>query len=129
MSFNASKLEESGSLIQLDHISKEITKNIFLRIKDEHKLHKNNLIYELPCYFEQLALIYQSDQLDIKDVRIIIWSQIIEELSSQKFECQIDIDERQEKCFLFISWKTTFDKYKNNLNKYKDILSKHLVKK
>ena len=125
--FNSKRLEKNSNIIEIDDIYNDLIRHIYLCIKDEHKISKNELIMELPFYFEKLALINNSDNLDIKDVRLIIWGKILENLNENFFQTQLSIDEKNEKCFLCVKWASSYDKYKKDLSKYKAIISKSLV--
>ena len=125
--FNSKKLEKNNSVIEIDDIYNDIIKHIYLKIKDEHKLNKNDLIIELPFYYEKLALINNSDNFDIKHVRILIWGKILESLGENNFHTKINIDEKNEKCFLYIKWPSNLDKYKKDLGKYKNIINQSMV--
>jgi hypothetical protein len=127
VTFDAKKLEKNSNIIDIEDISNEILKNTYLRIKDEHKLNNNELILELPYYFEKLALIPNSEEFDIKQIRLIIWGKIIENLNNNNFSTRIKIDTKNEKCILYVKWTSSFDKYKKELQKYKDIIINNMV--
>ena len=125
--FNSNKLEKISNNIDIEDISNEILKHIYLRIKDEHKLNKNELIIELPYYYERLTLITNSDDFDIKQVRLIIWGKLIENLNNNNFNTKLNIDTKIEKCTLYVKWASTFDKYKKDLDKYKNLIIQNMV--
>jgi hypothetical protein len=125
--FNSNKLEKNSGSIDIEDISNEILKHIYLRIKDEHKLNKNELLIELPYYYERLTLIHNSDEFDIKQVRLIIWGKVIESLNNNNFMTKINIETKTEKCTLYIKWASSFDKYKKDLDKYKNLIMQNMV--
>ena len=127
MSFSSEKLEKKSFIIDIDDICNDILKHIYLQIKDEHKLSKNELITELPFYYEKLTLLNNSDDFDIKEIRLLLWGKIIEDLNKNNFKTQISIETKNEKCFLYIKWASCFDKHKKDLDKYKALISKNLV--
>ena len=125
--FNSNKLDKNSNNIDIEDISNEILKHIYLRIKDEHKLNKNELIIELPYYYERLTLITNSDDFDIKQIRLIIWGKLIENLNNNNFNTKINIDTKTEKCILYVKWASNFDKYKKDLDKYKNLIIQNMV--
>tara|TARA_B110000263_G_scaffold246551_1_gene257766 strand:- start:8998 stop:9390 length:393 start_codon:yes stop_codon:yes gene_type:complete len=123
--FNATLLHKNTYSNDIDKVYNDILKNIFCIIKDTNINHQNNIIYELPFYFESLISLIDKNIINIDKLRIIIWGKIIECLKAQNFTAVIDIQNNCEKCFLYISWSTSLDVYSKSFNKYNDIIQKN----
>ena len=122
--FNASTLSHNPYSIQIDKTIVDLTKNIFSKIKDANQNQNTSMIYELPFYFESLLEIVEKDIINIDNIRDIIWGRIIELLVEREFIVSINLNKKEEKCHLFINWKTSLDKHIGEINKYKNLIKK-----
>jgi hypothetical protein len=119
---NASKLNNNVYATIINDTKKQIINNVFSQIKDANKRNTNKIFYELPFYFENLLEIIEQNIMTISDLRILIWGNVIESLEHNGFTVNIDIQKSSEKCFIFVKWPTSLDKYTEQIDRYNKLI-------
>jgi len=123
--FNSSQLHKNPYSQDINKVYSNIIKDIFSKIKNSHQNNQSSIIYELSFYFETLLDLIEKDIMTLDEIQTVVWGKIVECLIQNHFNIELDIQKENEKCYCYISWTTSLDKYTNNINKYKDIINKH----
>lgn len=118
----ATKLNNNVYSNIINDTNKKIINNVFSQIKDANKNNTNKILYELPFYFENLLAIVENDIITISNLRILIWGNVIECLTQNGFTVTIDVQNNNEKCFIFVKWPTSLDKYTLQIDKYNKLI-------
>jgi len=114
MSFTADVLRRQYNTNAVKHESMEIYRSIKSRIRDVGKT-KNCIEYDLPVMFH-------ADGFELKDVQLIVYSDIIEELEKEHFAVNIEIGPSYSK--LYIRWSAGLDDAERE--RRKKILQEHM---
>jgi hypothetical protein len=120
---NASQLNNNVYSNLITDTNKKLILDVYSRIKDANKNNLNKILYELPYYFENLLEIIEKKSLSIDNLRIIIWGNIIENLKQNGYTVSIDVQKKEEKCYIFVKWPTSLDKYTDQIDKYNTLIN------
>lgn len=105
---------------------KKIINSVFHEIKHANNINNaNNIIYELPYYFEHLIDILETENVDICDLRTIVWGNILEILRDKGYQVTIDVQPEDEKCYLLIRWTTSIEKHIKQIDKYSNLINNY----
>jgi len=96
----------------------EYLRSIKDNIQQAHDTNKSSTVYDLP-------VVFNVENMDIKDTQLMVYGGIIEELERKGFKTTIELGEDVAK--LYIKWSSTLSAgEKERLNR---IISSHLAKK
>lgn len=117
MDIDAYQLCKNANTLLINEEIRSILRNIQDVIMDEHAKHKSEVIYELP-------VIFTVEIMKLKDVQLIIYGQVVEQLVEKGFKVSIEYFKNVTK--LNIKWTPNLDE--KTRQKYSNLLKRYNVK-
>jgi hypothetical protein len=117
MDFSADSLRRKSSLILVRQEVTEIYKAIKGRILAAHNDGKCSIVFDLPDVFH-------IESMELKDIQLVVYSDIIEKLENDNFDVKIDIQPGGSQ--LLVSWPSTLDE--DDRKRRTGIITRHLIR-
>ncbi len=100
MNFSANALRKKSNITYVKQEVENIYRAIKGRILDAHNAGKCSIDFDLPDTF-------YLENLERKDMQLVVYTDILEKLESEDFEVKIDI--KPANCRLFVAWPSELD--------------------